>query len=507
MSNALCDPEDDLATTLAQQFPPLRRYCPHLSRISLPQAVFLLEDRRESVYGGAARGGKSDALLMAALQYVDVPGYAALILRRTFPELTGADGLLARSQMWLGSSDARWNGDERTWTFPGGATLRFGHVKDEVDKFKYDGQAYQYVGFDELTSFTESQYDHIGFTRMSRSEEIPVPLRTRGSCTPTGVGYGWVKRRFISARKPDVLFVPARVRDNPGVVAAEYEAGMERVPEELRRRLLDGDWDVFEGAAFPWSEDIHVLEPFPVPDAWERFESFDHGTTNPSALLAWAVDHEGILVVFDEYYGPGLPSVHAKAIRAKREVWWPKDDEGYPLTSPTCWADPEMWATKGETKLGDPASDITDYHELGIEGFVKANPSRSAGRTRLAELLTPDAERPFPRWHPRFGEYGSPGMFVVGRNCPHLVEQLSSAPLLDLDSGKKDAGEIVDPGWESRSGHACAAARYGALSRPGASEEPVVEPEDPRVRMLARIAERERLEDEDQDFQLYGVMR
>jgi len=92
---------------IAKTYPSLVRYCPHLPTVSLPQLGFLSLLSREAFYGGAAGGGKSDALLMAALMFVDRPGYAALLLRRTYPQLSKADGLIPRSQEWLASTDGR----------------------------------------------------------------------------------------------------------------------------------------------------------------------------------------------------------------------------------------------------------------------------------------------------------------------------------------------------------------------------------------------------------------
>jgi hypothetical protein len=112
------------------------------------------------------------SLLMAALQYVDRPGYHALLLRRTFPELEGADGLIAKAHEWLGrfreSGECLWNEQKHRWTFPSGATIQFGHVKDENAMYAYQGQAYQFVGFDELTHFTKRMYEYIAFTRARR---------------------------------------------------------------------------------------------------------------------------------------------------------------------------------------------------------------------------------------------------------------------------------------------------------------------------------------------------
>ena len=172
----------------------------------------------------------------------------------------------------------------------------------------------------------------------------------------------------------------------------------------------------------------------------ERFESFNHGTTNPSCLLGFAVDFDGNVVCFDSHYSPGLPSFQAEAIRAKRADWYPERPDGRAWW-PCCYADPEMWATKGETRWGGPASDITDYEELRVGGFQRAENDlalEAFGRTRVAELLKPQPERYFPRWHDRYGEQGAPQFYVVGRNCPELVEQIAMAPLLPLDEAESE---------------------------------------------------------------------
>jgi hypothetical protein len=489
------DTSKDLALALSESYPPLR-YWPNLTKASLPQAIFLFDQRREAVYGGAARGGKSDALFAAALQYVDHPGYAALILRRTMPELRGADGLLARSHMWLANTDASWHEQTRTWTFPSGAIIEFGHVETETDRFKYDGRAYQFVGFDELTSFTELQYDHIGFTRTSPQVSVDVPLRTRGSCTPTGTGYGWVKRRFVTDRKQDVLFVPAKVRDNPGVRAEDYEASLERVPEDLRRRLLNGDWDVFEGAAFAhFDETLHVVAPFAIPNEWDRFECMDFGVSNPTAWHVVATDYDGNLIVFDSLYGPnrdasgrvtgGLPSEIAPLILAKRLGGWEaRDADGWKQQSNRVWADPSIRNTEGiANQMGQRTSVMQEFSDHGVGGLTPANNDRQAGYLRLAELIKLDPDRRFPAWHPFAGQQGSPRLFLFS-TCSELAEQLKAAPL-EVE-GKPLAGEAIAGDWESREGHAVAALRYGGLSRPGASKEPEPEIEDPRAALLAR---------------------
>jgi hypothetical protein len=324
---------------LGSLFPPLRRYWPNLGTCSAQQAAFLLLDSLEAFYGGAAGGGKSDALLAAALQYVDVPGYAALILRRTFRQLDQPDAIMSRSKEWLTGTDARWNDDAKRWTFPSGATLTFGYLDAEKDVYNYQGPAYQFVGWDELTQFPEKVYKYL-FSRTRRRKDLAalgVPIRHRSASNPGGVGHGWVKRRFIDQRPDGVVFIPAKVADNPGLDTEEYARSLEQLDTVLRAQLLDGDWGAFEGAAFPsFDESIHCVPVMHIPEHWTRFESLDHGLSNPTVALVWAADTDDNLIVFDSYYSERnrLISDHAAAIVEKRAQWWPKDPKGWFTQSP-----------------------------------------------------------------------------------------------------------------------------------------------------------------------------
>ena len=108
------------------------------------QYAFLLLNCLEAMYGGSAGGGKSAALLMAALQYVDVPGYAALILRRTYSDLALPGALIPRSHEWLRPLGVHWDDTEKTWTFPSGATLTFGYLDHSGDRYRYQSSEFQF---------------------------------------------------------------------------------------------------------------------------------------------------------------------------------------------------------------------------------------------------------------------------------------------------------------------------------------------------------------------------
>lgn len=481
---------DSAPQLLAQLFPPLHQYCPILPTVSNQQTLWLLLDDREAFYGGAAGGGKSAALLMAALRHVDTAGYAALLLRRSFPQLSQPGMLIPLSQQWLGGTDAEWNGSRSEWSFPSGAVIRFGHVQDEQAVFNYQGGAYQFVGFDELTQFTPAMYEYISFSRARRDlalEAAGVTVQIRSTANPGGVGHQWVKQRFVDVdtRTTGAVFIPAKVADNPGLDVVDYTESLSHLGDILRRQLLDGDWGAFEGAAYPdFDPHLHLVDPFDVPDPWERFESVDPGSTNPCAWLAWAVDYDGNHLTFDELYveepTPHLPSDIVPLLQARRAVWWPEKSR------PVALADPAAFAAGPQTKWGRPPSFADEFAAVNVP-LVKANNDRVAGYVRLAQLLRPDPDHPFPAWHPRAGEMGSPRWFIT-RACPNLIEQVQGAPLEEL--GEPHPGEAVSRKWEGPWGHAHAAARYGALSWPGPSTEPEKPLDDPRAEMLRQYMKR-----------------
>lgn len=240
--------------------PRMTKYIPHSP--SPKQQAFLLLDCLEAFYGGAAGGGKSDALLMAALQYVDAPGYAALLLRRTYADLALPGALMERSHEWLSGTDAKWDDREKTWTFPSGATLTFGYLQAARDQYRYQSAEFQFIGFDELTQFTEKQYKYL-FSRLRRLQGVEVPLRMRSASNPGGEGHGWVYERFMPDLTPEAadhrrktgrLFIPAKLADNPHIDQVSYRKGLAELDETERRQLEDGLW-VTDPAGKPFLRD------------------------------------------------------------------------------------------------------------------------------------------------------------------------------------------------------------------------------------------------------------
>jgi predicted phage terminase large subunit-like protein len=214
------------------------------------QAVFLTLPVPEALYGGSAGGGKSVALLAAALQFVDVPNYRAILLRRSYSDLNLPEALIPLSHAWLEGTGADWNGRLNEWTFPTGATLTFGYLDTDADKYRYQGSAFQFIGFDELTQFQEAQYQYL-FSRLRRTTDNAAPLRMRAATNPGGVGHEWVRRRFLDAKDPTRCFIPARLEDNPHLDGDAYDKALRQLDPVTRRQLRHGDWLAHADGLFP----------------------------------------------------------------------------------------------------------------------------------------------------------------------------------------------------------------------------------------------------------------
>lgn len=205
----------------------------------------------------------SIAMLMAALQFVDVPGYNAIILRRTLQSLKLPNGLIDWSHRWLGDTDATWNGNDYQWTFPSGATLTFGYLSHSGSEDKYRSSELHFIGFDELTEFPwEDQYTFM-FSRLRKTKgqfgPAPdgltlddVPLRVRGATNPGGPGMPWVKARFVAKETAKRPFLASLLSDNPGINAEEYRASLQELSEVERKRMEEGDWDAVEVKGALW---------------------------------------------------------------------------------------------------------------------------------------------------------------------------------------------------------------------------------------------------------------
>lgn len=246
-------PRSALTQLQSMLTPKLTQYIPHVP--TPKQTAFMLLDGEEAFYGGAAGGGKSDALLMCGLQYVDVKGYSGIIFRKNFSDLVKPGALIDRAREWLTNfPEVRWVDKEKKFVFRkmingqwvNWSTLQFGYLETDNDRFNYQGGEYQFIGFDELTHISEVCYTYL-FSRMRRLKDSNVPLRVRGASNPPDDDQGiWVYNRFVNpeTKKKDVVFISAGLDDNPFLDKESYVKALDKLDAVSRARLKDGNWEI-----------------------------------------------------------------------------------------------------------------------------------------------------------------------------------------------------------------------------------------------------------------------
>lgn len=267
----------DLAALKKLLTPRMTQYIPHTP--TAKQAAFMLLDCKEAFYGGAAGGGKSDALLMCALQYVDVQGYSAILFRKSYADLTKPGALMDRAKEWLlPFKNVRWDDKDKKFIFykEGSrvpvSTVQFGYLENPNDRFNYQGGEYQFIGFDELTHIAKTSYTYM-FSRLRRLKGVNIPLRVRGASNPPEDDMGnWVRDRFIvEGPSQGRVFIPAGLDDNPYLDKEEYEKTLEELDPVTRARLREGDWSIQrKGNMFKrdWFELVDTLPAYRRTVRW-----------------------------------------------------------------------------------------------------------------------------------------------------------------------------------------------------------------------------------------------
>ncbi len=405
---------------------------------------------RVILFGGAAGGGKSDALLVAGIiTALTYPGASIGYFRREYPQLEGPGGAIMRSHDLMAGL-AKYNGGLRRWKFGNGSILQFCHSKNEADIYSYQSQQLDAILIDESTHFTRFQVRYL-LTRNRATVKGITPYMALAS-NPGNIGHGYHKMEFIDVGEPGQpvevevepgqiethLFIPSRLADNVILEQRDpgYRATLEAQPEEIRRALLDGDWDVFAGQYFKtFRRDLHCVDPFTIPDHWTRFASMDWGYAAPAAVHWHAVDPASKRVyTYRELYVTQMrPAEVAELVLDMSEG----------ETISYLKASPDMWQERGLSSDAMAGESIADeFIERGLP-MEMADNRRVIGWTRVREYLSFLSDG-LPAWQ-------------CFTNCQNLIRTL---PELIHDSRHV---EDVDGDCED---HAAESLRYGLMSRP-----------------------------------------
>lgn len=434
------------------------------------QRAFHATKANEVLYGGAAGGGKTKALIMDALfRTLTFPGTTAVVFRRTYQELEDTDIKEALSS--YPKELVKYNAGRHEFTLKNGSKILFRHCENEADRFNYSGIEIQFLYFDELTSFEQVIYDFLK-TRLRAKKSLGVVPIVRSASNPGNIGHGWVKKMFVDAgpymsiqtqeiysealhktKKIRTQYIPALATENP-FITEDYVFELEQKPQALRDALLNGDWNSFEGQVFTEFVDdpahyvdrlyTHVIEPFEIPLWWPRYMSFDHGYSKPFSVGYWAVDPEGRVYRYKEWYGCKPRQANKGLELTPREIAAGivsrETEEAANNLSIDRIADPAIF----DRSRGDSVADQMrpDVGKPGII-FRKGDNTRLAGKMQLHERM-------------RFDPNGKPMMYVFN-TCQDWIRTVPSLPYSvtkpeDIDSDAED--------------HAYDETRYFLMSRP-----------------------------------------
>lgn len=443
------------------------------------QKMFHASPANEILYGGAAGGGKTKAIVMDALfRCMKWPNTTAVIFRRTYKELEDTDIKEANESYPEGVGT--YNVGRHEFKLKNGSKILFRHCENEADRFDYSGLEVQWMYFDELTTFTQVIYDFLK-TRLRAKKSLGVVPIVRSASNPGNIGHGWVKKYFVDpapymeireqeiwsealhrAKKIRTQYIPSLATENPHITD-DYIFELEQKPEALRNALLNGDWDSFEGQVFTEfvndprhyydRKNTHVIEPFDIPLDWPRYFSFDFGYSDPFACQWWAIDHKGTAYLYREWYG----CVSNKA------------DVGIKLTPEQIMSgilEREKEETENNLFISrvadssifdkDRGDSIADQMAPGYYGrhkgvvFTKCDKARLPGKMEVHERL-------------KFNPDGVPGMYIFN-TCKDWIRTVPNLPYSDKKA------EDIDTEAED---HDYDATRYFLMEHPlTASKKP-----------------------------------
>ena len=379
--------------------------------ITEKQDKFINSEAFETLFGGAAGGGKSFGQLVDALLYaLKYPKSKQIIFRRTFPDLEKS--LIRASLEFYPREVATYNTSKHTWTFKTGSIIDFGYIDSENDVYQYQSAEYDIIRFDELTHFTKYMYTYM----ISRCRGANLyPKHIKSSTNPGGVGHSWVKERFIDIGEPNKIheiklesgekttriFIPSLVQDNIFLLQndPDYVRRLDNLPEKERKALKFGDWDIFDGQFFSeFNRQIHVCAPFEIPKDWRIYRTRDYGL-DMCATYWIAMDYYMNAYVFKELYESNL--IVSEAARKINEI----TDERIQID----YAPPDLWNRNKDT--GKSTADI--FAENG-QYLTKADNNRVTGWLAVHEWLKPYTDEQ--------GQLNS--KLKIFSNCVNLIRTL-----------------------------------------------------------------------------------
>ena len=372
------------------------------------QADFVLSPKKFSCFSGGFGNGKTTAGCLKAIALSQYPNNFGLIGRLTYPELRDTTQRsffeLCPPEYYDKEHGGEYRRSEEKVRFSNGSEVIFRHL-DTVSEKELLSLNLGWFYIDQAEEIGERVF----LVLQSRLRKNDVPRRY-GFVTCNPEPGNWIYQRF---KKPfdegtlsnDYHYVSATTMENPHLPADYVPTLLESYPEELVKRYIEGQWEVFEGQIYPeFHRESHVIKPFKIPQEWEKIVAIDYGMVNPTCALWAAIDYDGNVFIYDEYYQAGVVSQHAEAILEKSKGQEIKE-----------WFIDPSTASKTREKEGMPWSVLEEFEDYGLYPFP-ANRERLAGINRIKEFLRLDNNRR----NPLTNEQPAPRLYIFA-TCTNLL--------------------------------------------------------------------------------------
>lgn len=425
------------------------------------QTKFHMSQAFETLYGGAAGGGKTAAIVAEAITFaLEWPKSRIYVFRKTTPELKQSvvpEFFKQTADFMNIAKGVKFNSQDSLFTFTNGSIIQLAYLDTPADMYRYQSAEIHLLLIDELTHFTMEQYEFLKTRVRSAGEQ---PLKVMCATNPGNIGHAWVKSYFIDIATPETVhidrhgntrqFIPAKVSDHPDQKFRDtYTKQLSSLSDpNLRRAYLEGDWDIFAGQAFEeWRRETedgtpyHVVTPFAIPSHWVKWFAYDWGF-NTYAAGVWLTKDPATdrTYLYREFYE------HALAVSKQAEIIeMLSSDEVISMRL----SDPSIWKQIGNAETGETIAAIFERSSLI---FQPANNDRKAGKNAIHEALAPQAD-------------GVPGLQVFS-SCTNFIRTFPNLPvdqnrLEDIDTRAED--------------HLYDCLRYGLMNqRKGTMPEPKI---------------------------------
>ena len=375
------------------------------------QTEFITSNTQFTCFSGGYGAGKTMAGCLRGLLLSQMKGNFGLIGRLSYPELRDTTRRtffeICPPEYYDPANGGQWKPSDNALKLINGSEIIFRHL-DTVSEAELRSLNLGWFYIDQAEEIGERVFQVL----QSRLRLNTVPNRygfiTCNPASGTWIFNKWKKPQIKGKEKEGYHLVEATSYDNPYLPPDYIPTLLRDYPEEMIKRYIEGRWDAYEDAVYPeFDRTVHIINPFAIPKSWEKIVSVDHGMVNPTAAIFGAIDFDGNIIIYDEYYSPGIVSEHAKQILAK--------SQGQEIS---LWLIDPSTTTKTKEKEGKEWSVMEEYEDYGLY-FTPYNNEKLAGINRIKEFLKVRKDRR----HLVTKNVGAPKLYIM-KNCVNLIWEM-----------------------------------------------------------------------------------